>query len=86
METAYLKEYLAFSRTLNYAQAASELFVSQPALRAHIRALEDEVGAPLTVKRNGALATWRATRCCWAIRRTWWTRAGRWPTTSLMRA
>ncbi len=55
METAYLKEYLAFSRTLNYAQASAELFVSQPTLRAHIHALEDEVGAPLTVKRSGAL-------------------------------
>ena len=55
METAYLKEYLAFSRTLNYAQASAELFVSQPTLRAHIHALEDEVGAPLTVKRGGAL-------------------------------
>lgn len=55
METAYLHEYVVFSHSLNYAQAASELFVSQPALRAHIHALEDEVGAPLTVKRNNAL-------------------------------
>ena len=55
METAYLKEYMTFSRSLNFAQAAGELFVSQPALRAHIRALEDEVGAPLTVKRSGTL-------------------------------
>lgn len=55
METAYLHEYVVFSRSLNYAQAASELFVSQPTLRAHIHALEDEVGAPLAVKRQGAL-------------------------------
>lgn len=55
METAYLHEYIAFSRSLNFAQAAGELFVSQPTLRAHIHALEDEVGAALTVKRNGAL-------------------------------
>lgn len=55
METAFLHEYVVFSRSLNYAQAASELFVSQPALRSHIHALEDDVGAPLTVKRNGAL-------------------------------
>ena len=55
MDTAYLNEYVTFSHSLNYAQAASELFVSQPALRAHIHALEEEVGAPLTVKRQGAL-------------------------------
>lgn len=55
MDTAYLHEYVTFSHSLNYAQAASELFVSQPALRAHIHALEEEVGAPLTVKRQGAL-------------------------------
>lgn len=55
LETAYLHEYIVFSRSLNFAQAATELFVSQPTLRAHIHALEDEVGAALTVKRNGAL-------------------------------
>lgn len=55
LETAYLHEYITFSRSLNFAQAATELFVSQPTLRAHIHALEDEVGAALTVKRNGAL-------------------------------
>lgn len=55
LEAAYLHEYITFSRSLNFAQAATELFVSQPTLRAHIHALEDEVGAALTVKRNGAL-------------------------------
>lgn len=55
METEYLKEYVAFSKTLNYAKAADDLFISQPTLRSHIRALEDEVGAPLTHRRNNRL-------------------------------
>lgn len=55
METEYLKEYVAFSKSLNYAKAADELFISQPTLRSHIRALEDEIGAPLTYRRNNRL-------------------------------
>lgn len=55
MDTAYLREYIEFSRSLNFAQAAADLFVSPPTLRAHIHALEEEVGAPLTVKRVGQL-------------------------------
>lgn len=55
MDTAYLREYIEFSRSLNFAQAAADLFVSPPTLRAHIHALEEEVGAPLTVKRVGHL-------------------------------
>ena len=55
VDTAYLREYIEFSRSLNFAQAAADLFVSPPTLRAHIHALEEEVGAPLTVKRVGQL-------------------------------
>lgn len=55
MDTVYLREYIEFARSLNFAQAAAALFVSPPTLRAHIHALEEEVDAPLTVKRNGAL-------------------------------
>lgn len=53
METEYLKEYIAFSKTLSYAKTAEELFISQPTLRAHLRALEGDVGAPLTMRRAG---------------------------------
>lgn len=55
VDTAYLREYIEFSRSLNFAQAAADLFVSPPTLRAHLHALEEEVGAPLTVKRAGQL-------------------------------
>ncbi|MEG0324402.1 MAG: LysR family transcriptional regulator [Raoultibacter sp.] len=52
METEYLREYVVFSQQLNYAKAAETLFLSQPTLRAHIKALEDELGASLTIKRD----------------------------------
>lgn len=52
METEYLREYVVFSQQLNYAKAADALFLSQPTLRAHIKALEDEIGASLTIKRD----------------------------------
>lgn len=39
VDTAYLREYIEFSRSLNFAQAAADLFVSPPTLRAHIHAL-----------------------------------------------
>lgn len=55
VDTAYLREYIEFSRSLNFAQAAADLFVSPPTLRAHLHALEEEVGAPLTAKRAGQL-------------------------------
>ena len=34
VDTAYLREYIEFSRSLNFAQAAADLFVSPPTLRA----------------------------------------------------
>ena len=55
METEHLREYITLSQSLNYAKAAEALFVSQPALRSHVKALEDEVGSPLIVKRDGRL-------------------------------
>lgn len=55
METEHLREFVAFSKSLNYAKAANELFISQPTLRSHIKALEEEVGARLTLKRNNRL-------------------------------
>lgn len=55
METDYLREYIKYTDSLNYAKAADELFVSQPALRSHIKTLEDEIGSPLVIKREGIL-------------------------------
>lgn len=55
METEHLREYIVFCQTLNYARAAESLFLSQPTLRAHVRTLEEETGASLTIKRNNEL-------------------------------
>lgn len=55
METEHLREFITFSKTVNFARAADELFLSQPTLRAHVKALEDELGTPLTNRRNSKL-------------------------------
>lgn len=55
METAHLVEFIAFTDTLNYTKAAEDLFISQPALRSHVKALESEVGISFVIKRNGVL-------------------------------
>ena len=47
MEMFQVRYMLAASRTLNFTRAAEECHVSQPALTKAIRALEEELGAPL---------------------------------------
>ena len=53
MEMDYLKEFIVFSKTMSYQKAASDLFMSQPTLRAHMKAVEEEIGSPLMYKRQG---------------------------------
>ncbi|WP_303249366.1 LysR family transcriptional regulator [uncultured Slackia sp.] len=55
MDISFLKEYIAFSRTMNYAKTAQELFMAQPTLRAHIHALESELGIALVQKKGTRL-------------------------------
>ena len=55
MNITYLKEFIAFSKRLNYAKAAKDLYISQPTLRSHIRSLETCVGGPLVAKRGDTL-------------------------------
>lgn len=55
MDITFLKEYIVFAKTLNYAKAAGESFISQPTLRSHIRALESEIGGDLVTKKNDRL-------------------------------
>lgn len=55
MDISFLKEYIAFSRTMNYAKTAQELFMAQPTLRAHIHALESELGIVLVQKKGTRL-------------------------------
>ena len=37
MELAYLREFLQLAQTLNYSEAARQLYVSQPALTRHMQ-------------------------------------------------
>lgn len=52
METDHLREFKAFAQTMNYTAASKQAYVSQPALVAHIAALEKHAGTPL-VDRSG---------------------------------
>lgn len=56
MDTRHLEEYITFSESLNYTQAAKKLYVTRPALQAHIRALEAEVGGSFFVNQDEKLA------------------------------
>lgn len=47
MEMAQIRYTLAAARTLNFTKAARECHVSQPALTKAVKALEQELGAPL---------------------------------------
>ena len=50
MNTAYAHEFLVFSKTMNYSDAARELFISRSTLRDHIQELEFELKVPLVDK------------------------------------
>lgn len=52
IELRYLEEYVVFTKTLSVPLAAEELFVSQPTLRAHLKAIEEDLGAPLVTRRD----------------------------------
>ncbi|MBX3404190.1 MAG: LysR family transcriptional regulator [Phycisphaeraceae bacterium] len=47
MELTPLRQFIAIARTRHMTRAAYQLGISQPALSAMVRKLEDEVGAPL---------------------------------------
>lgn len=52
MEIAHLQEFIVFSKSMSFAHAARELFVSPPTLRTHIKQLEAETGCSLLTKRG----------------------------------
>lgn len=56
MDTAHIGEFLVFTETMNYTQAARQLFVSPSALADHVHKLEDELGARLVEGSTGSLA------------------------------
>ena len=47
MDIEYIKEFLTLAELLNFSQAASEHYITQPALTRHIQVLEGELGAEL---------------------------------------
>ena len=58
MDIELLKTFLELSRTRHFGRAAENLFISQSAVSARIRQLEDSIGAPLfTRDRNNIQLT-----------------------------
>ena len=47
MELNYLQEFVVLAQTCHYQEAAEKLFISQPSLSKHIKAIEAELGAEL---------------------------------------
>lgn len=47
MDISYIKEFLALYKYGNYVDAADSLYMSQPSLTKHIKALEQELGSAL---------------------------------------
>jgi DNA-binding transcriptional LysR family regulator len=47
MRISYIDEFLELYKTLNYNQAAKNLFIGQATLSKHIKALEDDLGTQL---------------------------------------
>lgn len=50
MNTTQIKYFLAAARTLNFTEAASQLYISQPALSKQITAIENELNMMLFVR------------------------------------
>lgn len=56
MQTDYLRDFLMMAKTLNYAEAANNLYISHSSLYKHIKALEEELGGAL-FDRDGRTIT-----------------------------
>lgn len=52
MDMQYLKEFVVFTRFMNFSKAAKALHLSQPTLSNHIAAIESEVGCTLVSRGN----------------------------------
>ena len=54
MNIDHLREFVTFSQYMNFSVAAKKLFLSQPALSSHIKALEKDLGAPLVDRASSS--------------------------------
>lgn len=52
MELRNLESFVAVAEQLSFVRAAERLHLSQPALSAQIRKLEDEIGVKLLFRNN----------------------------------
>lgn len=52
MEIKYIKDFIVLSKTMNYLEAAEELFISQSSLTRHIQKMEEELGFPLFIRTS----------------------------------
>ena len=53
LDLEYLREFAVFAKYMNMTKAAHELFISQPRLSQHMKALEAELGFPLMERKRG---------------------------------
>jgi LysR family transcriptional regulator, benzoate and cis,cis-muconate-responsive activator of ben and cat genes len=60
MEFRQLRSFIAVAHALNFSRAARELHLSQPALSAQIKALEDDVGTVLLERNRRTVRLTRA--------------------------
>lgn len=60
MENFRLKVFRTVARNLNFRRASEALFITQPAVTQQIKALEEEVGAPLFDRTKGKITLTRS--------------------------
>lgn len=57
MKTSHMREFVVLSQSGGFREAARRLYISQPALSNHIKALEEEIGCLLVDRENGNALT-----------------------------